>query len=138
VGRRALILLDAHVAVWYAAAIELKPRTVALGAAAEQNSVYLSSISAWEIGMLVARGRFVPAGSAEAYIRDLFSREGVIDEPVTSTIAEFSSRLPSTFMATQPTAPSSRVPHRVEQRSYARRTNSQRCPETRLVKVARC
>ena len=97
-GRRALILLDTHVAVWYAAGIELKPRIVALiGEAAQQNSVFLSAISAWEIGMLVAKGRLVLAGSAEAYVRDLYSREGVVEEPVTSTIAELSSRLPGDF-----------------------------------------
>jgi PIN domain nuclease of toxin-antitoxin system len=98
VGRRALILLDTHVAVWYAAGIELKPRIVAfIGEAAQQNSVFLSAISAWEIGMLVAKGRLVLAGSAEAYVRDLYSRDGVVEEPVTSTIAELSSRLPGDF-----------------------------------------
>jgi PIN domain nuclease of toxin-antitoxin system len=98
VGRRALILLDTHVAVWYAAGIELKPRIVALiGEAAQKNSVFLSAISAWEIGMLVAKGRLVLAGSAEAYVRDLYSRDGVVEEPVTSTIAELSSRLPGDF-----------------------------------------
>lgn len=97
-GRRALILLDTHVAVWYAAGIELKPRIVALiGEAAQKNSVFLSAISAWEIGMLVAKGRLVLAGSAEAYVRDLYSRDGVVEEPVTSTIAELSSRLPGDF-----------------------------------------
>jgi PIN domain nuclease of toxin-antitoxin system len=98
VGRRALILLDTHVAVWYAAGIELKPRIVALvGDAAQQNSVFLSAISAWEIGMLVAKGRLVLAGSAEAYVRDLYSRDGVVEDVVTSTIAEFSARLPGNF-----------------------------------------
>jgi PIN domain nuclease of toxin-antitoxin system len=98
VARPALILLDTHVAVWFAAGIELKPRIVALiGEAAQQNSVFLSAISAWEIGMLVAKGRLVLAGSAEAYVRDLYSREGVVEEPVTSTIAELSSRFPGEF-----------------------------------------
>jgi PIN domain nuclease of toxin-antitoxin system len=98
VGRRGLILLDTHVAVWYAAGIELRPRIVALiGEAAQKNSVFLSAISAWEIGMLVAKGRLVLAGSAEAYVRDLYSGEGVVEEPVTSTIAELSSRLPGDF-----------------------------------------
>ncbi len=56
-GRRALILLDTHVAVWYAAGIELKPRIVVLiGEAAQRDSVYLSSISAWEIGVLATKG----------------------------------------------------------------------------------
>lgn len=97
-GRRALILLDTHVAVWYAAGIELKPRIIGLiGEAAQRNSVFLSAISAWEIGMLVNKGRLVLAGSAEAYVRDLFSREGVVEESVTSTIAELSARLPSDF-----------------------------------------
>jgi PIN domain nuclease of toxin-antitoxin system len=98
VARPALILLDTHVAVWFAAGIELKPRIVALiGEAAQQNSVFLSAISAWEIGVLVAKGRLVLAGSAEAYVPDLYSREGVVEEPVTSTIAELSSRLPGDF-----------------------------------------
>jgi PIN domain nuclease of toxin-antitoxin system len=59
--------------------------------------VLLSAISAWEIGMLVAKGRLIVAGSAESYVRDLFSRSGVIEEPVTSLIGELSARLPGTF-----------------------------------------
>lgn len=59
-ARRTLILLDTHVAIWYTAGIELKPQVTALiGEAALQNSVVLSAISAWEIGMLVTKGRLV-------------------------------------------------------------------------------
>ncbi len=97
-GGGTLILLDTHVAVWYAAGIELKPRTVKLiGDAAERNNIFLSAISAWEIGMLVAKGRLVVGGSTESYVRDLFSRNGVVEEPVSSAIAEVSARLPGSF-----------------------------------------
>jgi PIN domain nuclease of toxin-antitoxin system len=59
-----------------------------------ENSILLSAVSAWEIGLLVAKGRLVVAGSTESYVRDLFSRNGVIEEPVTSNIALVSARLP--------------------------------------------
>lgn len=47
--------------------------------------------------MLLAKGRLVLAGSTPSYVRDLFSRNGVVEEPVTATIAEVSARLPGAF-----------------------------------------
>jgi PIN domain nuclease of toxin-antitoxin system len=140
VGRRALILLDTHVAIWYAAGIELKPRIIALiGEAAQRNSVFISAISAWEIGMLVAKGRLAVPGSAEAYVRDLFSRDGVVEDAVTSMTAEFSSRLPGDFhgdpadriiVASAALRAATLFTRDDRIRSYARRTG--------LVKIAQC
>jgi PIN domain nuclease of toxin-antitoxin system len=93
-----VILLDTHVAVWYGAGIELKPRTIRMiSEAAEQNAVILSAISAWEIGMLVAERRLLIEGTAESYVRYLFSRSGVVEEPMTSAIGELAARLPGVF-----------------------------------------
>jgi len=139
-GCRTLILLDTHVAIWYAAGIELKPRIVRLiGDAAERNGVFLSAISAWEIGMLVAKGRLLLAGSTESYVRDLFSRNGVVEEPVTSTIAEASARIPGSFhgdpadriiVASAALRAATLLTRDDRIRSYAR--------DTRFVTVVRC
>jgi PIN domain nuclease of toxin-antitoxin system len=68
-----------------------------MGEAAERNSIFLSAISAWEIGMFVAKGWLVLASSTESYVRDLFSRNRVVEEPAMAAIAEVSGRLPGDF-----------------------------------------
>ncbi len=89
--------------------------------------------------MLVAKGRLVLAGSAQAYVRDLFSREGVVEEPITSTIAELSSRLPGDFhgdpadriiVASAALRQATLLTRDDRIRSYARRTD--------FVKIAPC
>jgi PIN domain nuclease of toxin-antitoxin system len=69
----------------------------AIGDAIKSNGALVSAISAWEIGMLVAKGRLIIEGDGETYVRELFSRQGILEEPVTAAIAEFSSRLPGSF-----------------------------------------
>jgi PIN domain nuclease of toxin-antitoxin system len=89
--------------------------------------------------MLVAKGRLVLAGSTESYVRDLFSRNGVVEEPVTATIAEVSARLPGAFhgdpadriiVASAGVRAATLLTRDDRIRSYARRT--------RFVRVVRC
>ena len=56
----------------------------------------ISAISGWEIGMLITKGRLQVTGSAESYVRQLFSRSGVVEEAVTATIGELAARLAET------------------------------------------
>jgi len=83
--------------VWYAAGIQLKAAAMrAIGEAIQGDGALVSAISAWEIGMLLAKGRLI-VKSDETYIRDLFSRQGLVEEPVTASIAELAARLPGDF-----------------------------------------
>jgi PIN domain nuclease of toxin-antitoxin system len=94
-----LILLDTHVAIWYGNGTDLKPAARrAIDMHLKERKTLLSAISAWEIGMLVAKGRIsLPDQPAEAYIDALFSRDGISEEPITAKIAEYAARLPEGF-----------------------------------------
>jgi PIN domain nuclease of toxin-antitoxin system len=63
----------------------------------QRDGVLLSAISAWEIGMLVAKGRLAVPTTVERYVAALFSRAGVQEEPVSSDIAERAARLEGDF-----------------------------------------
>ncbi|MBI3328188.1 MAG: type II toxin-antitoxin system VapC family toxin [Nitrospinae bacterium] len=54
-----MIVLDTHAWIWWVSGLERLPsRTRRLiGEAVEQQAIYLSSISVWEVALLVARGR---------------------------------------------------------------------------------
>ena len=63
------LLLDTCAAVWIANSEELSDEAVAaLDEASDQGEpVYISPISAWEIGMLASRGRFASPLSPQAW-----------------------------------------------------------------------
>ncbi|MBW2615574.1 MAG: type II toxin-antitoxin system VapC family toxin, partial [Deltaproteobacteria bacterium] len=54
-----MILLDTHVWVWFVSNPELlsKPARKAVDAAMEEKKIVISSISAWEVALLVAKKR---------------------------------------------------------------------------------
>jgi PIN domain nuclease of toxin-antitoxin system len=91
------ILLDTHAAIW---SLEDKlPRTAArlVSGAAERGELLISPISAWEIGVLVARGRLRLDRSAADYVRFLFGRPGVNAAAISATIALEAASLPSSL-----------------------------------------
>ncbi|HYL26825.1 MAG TPA: type II toxin-antitoxin system VapC family toxin [Candidatus Nitrosotalea sp.] len=80
-------MLDTHAAMW-AADDRLKPEvTRTVKAAAARNDLLLSPITAWELGMLVRRGRLALAMSVEEYVRVLFGQPGVVVAALTPSIA---------------------------------------------------
>ena len=94
-----MIVLDTHVAIWYAAGMKMKPKALkAIDEEVGRNGIVLSAISAWEIGMLVSKGRLeIRELSSASYVNALFQRDGVNEQPVTATIAELAARLPGNF-----------------------------------------
>ena len=54
-----MILLDTHVWVWFVSNPELLSKAAknAIDSAMEQKEIFISSISAWEIALLIAKGR---------------------------------------------------------------------------------
>lgn len=88
------ILLDTHTAIW-SAEQQLSARTMRLiDSAAERGDLLLSPISAWEIGMLSCRGRLKLSRPVDDYVRDLFSRPGVLIAPLSIAIALDAALLP--------------------------------------------
>ncbi len=65
--------------------------------AAERGKLLLSPISAWEIGMLVRKGRLILAIPAQDYIRTLFAQPGVLTATLTPAIVLAATELPGKF-----------------------------------------
>lgn len=76
----------------------VNPRAARLvDAAARSGQLLLSPISAWEIGMLVARGRIKFTRPAADYVRDLFTQAGVVIATITAGIALEAATLSQTL-----------------------------------------
>ncbi|GAC1548724.1 MAG: type II toxin-antitoxin system VapC family toxin [Candidatus Velthaea sp.] len=95
---RGLIVLDTHAAIWFAAGMKMRrPAMSAIESALAADGVILSTISGWEIGMLIAKQRLIVSGNAADYIHALFRSDGIIEEPVSSEIAIRAAFLPDDF-----------------------------------------
>ncbi len=67
--------------------------------AQKAGALYLSPVSAWEIGVLAQRGKVTLAVSAETYVSRAFSRPGVRIAALTPEIAVRASFLAGQFHA---------------------------------------
>jgi PIN domain nuclease of toxin-antitoxin system len=90
-----MLLLDTCALLW---TVNRDPLRVdarkAISRAASAGALYLSLVSAWEIGLLVRRGRLELGISAETYIERAFRLPGVRIAALTPEIAVRSSYLP--------------------------------------------
>ncbi|MEO6990589.1 MAG: type II toxin-antitoxin system VapC family toxin [Candidatus Baltobacteraceae bacterium] len=71
----------------------------AVDAAAARGELLLSPITAWEIGMLVQKGRLTLATPAPDYVRALFGIPGVVTAALTPAIAVAATNLPGRLHA---------------------------------------
>ena len=81
------ILLDTHAAIWGADGRLTAAVTKVVDAAAERGELLISPVSAWEIGLLVRKGRLTLAMGLQDYVRALFTRRGVVTATLTPQIA---------------------------------------------------
>lgn len=94
-----MILLDTHAWLWLC----LEPQRlsaaagVAIRGAVSQGGLSIASITVWEVAMMVARGRVVPQGTAEAWLGALIDRSGVSVREITPAVAALSTQLPDDF-----------------------------------------
>jgi PIN domain nuclease of toxin-antitoxin system len=94
----AVILLDTHAAIWLAEGnTKLEQCRSVLQAAYETGRLTMSAISAWELGLLVAKNRLILPKSPFVWIDELVARFGVRITDVTAQIAMQSNFLPGTF-----------------------------------------
>ncbi len=90
-----MILLDTCALLWSANQEPLSPTAVkALSQATAASALYLSPVSAWEIGVLASRGRISLHLPADKYVAKVFSQPGVRVAGLTPEIAVESSSLP--------------------------------------------
>jgi PIN domain nuclease of toxin-antitoxin system len=97
-----VIVLDTHVLIWWLDGDAAKLSAPALGAIEEALSsrdVAASSISAWEIAMLVSKGRLALSVDVQAWLESAARIEGFRFVPVDTTVAVNSVTLPGTFHA---------------------------------------
>lgn len=93
------ILLDTHVVVWSANGTLSPITTKTVDAAAKRGDLLLSPISAWEIAMLVNKGRLSVAPTVQEYVRALFRQSGVVTATLTASIAAAAGCLPGKLRA---------------------------------------
>ncbi len=93
------VLLDTHVWVWLMEGrAGVNPEAVHLmEQAGEESFLRVSVISAWEVGMLEARGRLRFDIPCEEWVEHAFGLPGLSLMPLTPSICVRSSRLPGDF-----------------------------------------
>jgi PIN domain nuclease of toxin-antitoxin system len=90
------VLLDTHVLVWLAegdARLDVAARRE-IEQAAAQGVAWVSAITPWEVGILVAKGRLVLACDVQDWVDEVLALPGLRLAPLTPAIAVASSRLP--------------------------------------------
>lgn len=89
-------LLDTHTLVWLLTGSDRlgdKARKL-IQQAAEEDNLFLSAISPWEIAMLISKGRLVLDRDVGEWIKEALSLPGIRLEPLSPEIAVASTRLP--------------------------------------------
>ena len=92
-------MLDTHAAIWSAEGSLKREAAKIVEAAAQRNELFISPISAWEIGMLVDKGRLTLSMPLHEYISALFERRGMQLAQLSAGIALEASVLPRRFHA---------------------------------------
>ena len=95
-----MILLDTHVLVWWIQGDSglLSPKaSAAISSEMQDGEIALSSITAWEIAMLVSRGRLALSMDAVVWLSIVEEINGVKFIPVNNEIAVMAVHLPGDF-----------------------------------------
>jgi PIN domain nuclease of toxin-antitoxin system len=94
-----VIVLDTHSWVWWAGDAPELPKTArrAIDAALREGEVLVSSMSVWEVAMLVARGRLRLAMAVDEWVGRAERIAGLRFVPVSNAIALRSVQLPGRF-----------------------------------------
>lgn len=95
-----MIVLDTHVLIWWVSGgdeLSQRARKAIENERAGEAQILVSAISAWEIAMLVAKGRLALTMDIDDWLTTVSSIEGVHFAPIHPDIAVQSVRLPGTF-----------------------------------------
>jgi PIN domain nuclease of toxin-antitoxin system len=96
-----MIVLDTHVWLWWISSPEKLAADAAraIHDAAKKNGIVISSISAWEVALLVEKGRLVLSIDVQDWVRKTESLPFVRFVPVDNAIALRSVAMPGAFHA---------------------------------------
>lgn len=94
-----MIVLDTHALLWWVSGDERLSQTAsnAIGHEQQHGHIHISAISAWEIAMLVEKGRLALAMDLDEWLLAVQSLPKVSLIPVTPRVAVQSTRLPGSF-----------------------------------------
>ncbi len=95
-----MIVLDTHVLLWWAAGDDAKlsrPAAATIKVNLTQGEVLVSSISAWEVAMLIAKGRLALSMPVSDWFATVAGIERVRFFPVDNDVAVHSADLPGNF-----------------------------------------
>jgi PIN domain nuclease of toxin-antitoxin system len=95
-----LIVLDTHTLIWWVSddkRLVKAARSAIDKSIAGGDDVLVSAISAWEIGMLVRRGRLALAMPLNEWLLTVRNIEGISIIPITAEVAVRSVNLPGEF-----------------------------------------
>ena len=96
-----MIVLDTHALIWWASGHKEELSAAALQAIENEledgGQIFISAISAWELAMLVAKGRVALSMDVAEWLSYVGSIEAVNFVPVDNEIAVKSTELPGDF-----------------------------------------
>ena len=95
-----MIVLDTHALIWWASGNKEELSVAALQAIEselEGGQIFVSSISAWELAMLVAKGRLALSMDVAEWLSHVGSIDAVSFIPVDNELAVKSTELPGEF-----------------------------------------
>ena len=95
-----MIILDTHALVWWvngAESLSANARRAIDDTLASDSEVLISSISAWEIAMLINKGRLVLSMDVASWLDEVSQIDGVQFVPVDNEIGIKSTVLPGEF-----------------------------------------
>lgn len=95
-----MIVLDTHALIWWASGATEQLSVAAQDAIARElagGQIAVSSISAWEVSMLIAKGRLALSMDVAEWLACVSQIESVSFVPVDNTIAVKSTELPGEF-----------------------------------------
>ena len=97
-----MIVLDTHVLVWWVNGdLQLSPAAIEAieASCGNDGAILVSSITAWELAMLVAKGRMSLTMDIDVWIATVAAIDAVRFVPVDTTLAIESVNLPGEFHA---------------------------------------
>ena len=95
-----MIVLDTHALIWWASGNKEELSVAALQAIESEldgGQIFVSSISAWELAMLVAKGRLALSMDVAEWLSHVGSIDAVSFIPVDNELAVKSTELPGEF-----------------------------------------
>ena len=95
-----MIILDTHVLLWWVSgsdSLSVAANKAIKGTLTSGSEIIISSISAWEISMLISKGRLILSMDIESWLDEVAQIDGVRFVPVDNEIGIKSTALPGEF-----------------------------------------